>query len=128
MLFSIDRRGTRRLTICIGPWALKFARGVNGRECNRFEANVWKAEAETRRRDILCPILARLPFDVCLIMRRATPITEEECKSLRETRGFPEWDYLPGGLDCPFEPKASDWGRLPDGSLVALDYSVQALD
>jgi hypothetical protein len=27
----------------------------------------------------------------------------------------------------PFEYKASDWGRLPNGRLVALDYSAHAL-
>jgi hypothetical protein len=29
-LFAIDRRGTARLTICIGPWALKLARNATG--------------------------------------------------------------------------------------------------
>jgi len=28
--------------------------------------------------------------------------------------------------DTPFEYKASDWGRLKDGRLVALDYSTPA--
>jgi hypothetical protein len=40
---------------------------------------------------------------------------------------FPDWDYVPPDDTCPFEYKASDWGRLPDGQLVALDYSATAL-
>jgi hypothetical protein len=32
----------------------------------------------------------------------------------------------PGEDDAPFEYKASDWGRLKDGRLVALDYSTPA--
>ena len=34
---------------------------------------------------------------------------------------MPEWHYVLGDPD-PFEPKASDWGRLDDGRVVALDY------
>ena len=34
---------------------------------------------------------------------------------------------MPPDETCPFEHKASDWGRLPDGRLVALDYSAPAL-
>jgi hypothetical protein len=33
----------------------------------------------------------------------------------------------PNNDGCPFEYKVSDWGRLPDGRLVALDYSADAL-
>ena len=58
-----------------------------------------------------------------------TPLSEDEAEGLRATRGFPDWDYGPPDYDdYPFEPKASDWGRLPDGRLVALDYSAPALD
>jgi hypothetical protein len=122
MFFSIDNRGTRRLTICVGPWAVKLARNAKGRACNQFKANVW--ETEIARRNMLCPVLTRLPFNLGLIMQRAGPISEDECRELKKTRGFPEWDYKPPGLECPFEHKASDWGRLRDGRLVALDYST----
>jgi hypothetical protein len=33
-IFAIDTRGSARLTICIGPWALKVARNATGRRCN----------------------------------------------------------------------------------------------
>jgi hypothetical protein len=29
--FAIDRRGTVRLMICVGPWAVKIARNATGR-------------------------------------------------------------------------------------------------
>jgi hypothetical protein len=57
-------------------------------------------------------------------MRRAQPISEQECQQLKDKRGFPDWNYMPTDeIESPLEHKASDWGRLPDGRLVALDYS-----
>jgi hypothetical protein len=74
---------------------------------------------------MLCPVLARLPLGLAILMSRARPLSEDEAERLRATRGFPDWGYGPPDYDeCPFEPKASDWGRLPDGRLVALDYSA----
>jgi hypothetical protein len=125
--FAVDSRGTVRRTICIGPWALKVARNATGRCCNRFEADLW-VRTTAARRNMLCPVLARLPFGLAVIMQRARPLSEDEAERLRNTRGFPDWDYVPPDDECPFEFKASDWGRLPDGRLVALDYSMPALD
>ena len=125
--FVVDSRGTVRRTICIGPWALKVARNAAGRRCNRFEADLW-ARTSARRRAMLCPVLARLAFDLAIVMQRAEPLSEDEAGHLRATRGFPDWDYVPPDEGEPFEYKASDWGRLPDGRIVALDYSAPALD
>jgi hypothetical protein len=124
--FGIDRRGTVRMTIFLGPWALKLARNATGRRCNRFEADLWARTTEARR-NMLCPVLACLPFGVGLLMPRAKPLSEDECQHLKSTDGFPDWDYVPPDEGHPFEHKASDWGRLPDGRLVALDYSTPAL-
>jgi hypothetical protein len=44
-----------------------------------------------------------------------------------DSSGFPDWDYMPGDDNDPFEPKASDWRRI-NGRLVALDYSTPARD
>jgi len=96
---------------------------ANGRRCNRFEADQW-AKTTPERRNMLCPVLARFPFGLAIVMQRAQPLSEDEAERLRNTRGFPDWDYVPPDDECPFEPKASDWGRLPDGRLVALDYSA----
>jgi hypothetical protein len=124
---TIDTRGTTRITVCLGPWALKLARNSKGRRCNRFEAGIWHRTTEARRQ-MLCPILARLPFGLGLIMQRAIPLSVEEGQHLMDTDGYPDWDYMPPNDDgCPFEPKGCDWGRLPDGRLVALDYSAPAL-
>jgi hypothetical protein len=73
-------------------------------------------------------VLARLHFGVAILMPRAEPLSEAEADHLRATCGFPDWDYVPPNESEPFEYKASDWGRLPDGRLVALDYSAPALD
>lgn len=72
---------------------------------------------------MLCPILFAVPGGLALVMKRATPISEDEAHQLRGNFGFPDWDYVPPDDECPFEPKASDWGHLSDGRLVALDYS-----
>ena len=114
------------MTICLGPWALKLARNSTGRRCNRFEAGLW-ARATPVRRNMLCPVLARLPFGLAVCMPRVESLSEEEAQHLIRTDGFPDWDYVPPDDECPFEYKASDWGRLSDGRLVALDYSAPAL-
>jgi hypothetical protein len=124
---AIHRRGSVRLTVCIGPWALKIARNATGRRCKRFEADCWARTTNTRR-NMLCPVLACLPFGIAVCMPRAKPLSEGEAHQLRETDGFPDWDYVPPDEGEPFEYKASDWGWLPDGRLVALDYSAPALD
>jgi hypothetical protein len=126
-MFAVDSRGTVRRTFCIGPWAVKIAHNATGRRCNRFEADLW-ARTTARRRDILCPVLACGPFGLAVVMLRALPLSEAEAQHLRSTRGFPDWDYVPPVEGEPFEYKATDWGRLPDGRLVALDYSAPALD
>jgi hypothetical protein len=123
----VDSRGTVRRTICVGPWAVKIARNATGRRCNRFEADLW-AMTTARRREMLCPVLARLPFGLALVMPRAQPLSEWQKDQLIDADAFPDWDYVPPDDDCPLEYKASDWGRLPDGRLVALDYSATALD
>jgi hypothetical protein len=117
--------GTNRLVLCLGPYAIKIAKGERGRRCNRFEAALWKRTTEERRK-MLCPILATIPFGVALMMKRAKPISEEEKDHLISTDGFPDWDYVPPDETAPFEYKASDWGLL-EGRLVALDYSTPAL-
>jgi hypothetical protein len=60
-IFAIDHRGTVRVTICLGPWALKLARNATGCRCNRFEADLWARTTEARR-NMLCPVLARRAF------------------------------------------------------------------
>jgi len=126
-IFAIQSQGSVRLTICIGPWILKVARNATGRRCNRFEADLWSRTTNARR-NMLCPVLACLPLGIAVCMLRAKPLSEDEAHHLRKTDGFPDWDYVPPDEGAPFEYKASDWGWLSDGRLVALDYSAPALD
>jgi hypothetical protein len=55
------------------------------------------------------------------------PAQSDDHADLLERCAFPDWDYMPGGDGDPFEPKATDWGRI-DGRLVALDYSTPVYD
>jgi hypothetical protein len=73
--------GATRLVLCLGPYAIKIAKGERGRRCNRFEAALWKRTTEERRK-MLCPILATMPFGVALVMKRAKPLSEEEKDSM----------------------------------------------
>jgi hypothetical protein len=75
---------------------------------------------------MLCPVIANLLFDWVILQQRACPISEEHAQILRETMGFPDWDYRPGEPHGdPTEPKASDWGWL-NGTLVAIDYGMRS--
>jgi len=76
---------------------------------------------------MLCPVLWCERHGKFLIMRAARPLTEAECEHLKDTDGFPDWDYMPSERESePFEHKPLDWGYL-DSRLVALDYSAPAL-
>jgi hypothetical protein len=118
-MISISRAGSfRRPVIVIGRWALKFARNARGRDCNGYEANLYRTTTDDRRQ-MLCPVLWISPGGRLLIMAAAEPMTEmmtlEDYLDLGE-----RW-----GSDCPFEPKPSDWGWYK-GRRVALDYSAPA--
>jgi hypothetical protein len=121
--------GSFRVTVCFWRWAVKIARGTTGRRCNLYEAKVWKNASPDRKRN-LCPVVALLPGGIALVMERARPLSDEEGRERMRTGGFPKWDYDPRDPEdrgSPFEPKGSDWGRLRDGHLVALDYSTHVL-
>jgi hypothetical protein len=113
----------RRPVIVVGPVAFKIARNEDGRACNRYEADLYR-NSTAHRRTMLCPVLWVSPRGLMLIMRAAIPLSEmmsqEEYLDAAE-----EWDAKPGEDDCPFEPKASDWGCYK-GRRVALDYSTPA--
>jgi hypothetical protein len=83
-IFAMDGRGTVRITICVGPLAFKIARNAVGRRCNRFEADLW-SRTTAALRNMLCPVLARLPFDVALVMPRARPLDDDEHEAVFST-------------------------------------------
>lgn len=123
-VFSVSH-GSTRVTLCVGRYAIKFAKGARGRACNRYESRLWKRTTDARRK-MLCPILATMPLSVAVLMPKARPLTDDEKTNLIDSDGFPDWDYVPPDETAPFEYKASDWGWLK-GRLVALDYSAPAL-
>jgi hypothetical protein len=118
--------GTMRLTLCIGRYALKFARSKRGRDANQRERVEWN-RATPERREMLCPILWTASFGLVNVMRRAVPLTREDQQHRLDTDDFPDWDYMLGGPKEPFEYKESDWGYL-DGRLVSLDYAGWSRD
>ena len=56
---------------------------------------------------------------------RRTNIGDGSSALARNAR-IPDWDHVPFDEGNPFEPKASNWGRLLNGRLVALDYALPA--
>ena len=61
-------------------------------------------------------------------MAAAMPLSDADHAEVRQSGGFPDWDYMPGGEGCPFEfHKAADWGRI-NGKLIALDYAATAIE
>jgi len=124
--FLTWRRGTTRAVICFGPWALKIGRGRRGRLCNLQERWEWdRTNHCPQARSVLCPFRCGDPLGFVNVMQRARPLTEEEAGHQRDegSKGFQ------GGWPCScsapeFECKASDWGYLQNGQLVALDYAT----
>jgi hypothetical protein len=124
-VIRICRAGTTRLVLLAGPWAFKLARGARGRRCNNYEAKLFE-NVDDRRREMLCPVRWCAKSGWVLIMDRAQPLKQSDHTNLHERDQFPDWDYMPGEDGDPFESKISDWGRLKDGRLVAVDYSTPA--
>jgi hypothetical protein len=124
-MIRVSRTGTTRLVLVIGPWALKFARGARGCRCNEYEANLFRTVGD-RRRAMLCSVRWCSGAGWLLVMATAQPLAKADHEDLLDRGDFPDWDYRPGEDGEPFEYKASDWGRLEDGRLVALDYSTPA--
>ena len=63
-----------------------------------------------------------LPFGIANVMQRAQPLSEEEGVWRREERLYLKWPCA--CLAPDFEYKGSDWGYLPSGTMVALDYAL----
>jgi hypothetical protein len=121
-VIALHTEGITRFTLCIGPYAIKLPKNLRGCDANYGERVEWK-RAASERSAIMCPLLWSAPFGLFNIVRRAVPLAWEEQQRLMQDHAFPDWDYTPGdGPPCPFEFKESDWGRLSDGRLVALDY------
>lgn len=101
------RWGRNRWVLLVGAWAVKAPRCRRfGRLNNANEAAWWRESAA------LCPVLWASPGAWLIVMPRAEPIGDAEFAGLE-----PMLPALPG-----VERKASSWGRLPCGRVVAVDY------
>jgi hypothetical protein len=123
------KRGASRCVLILHWIALKFPRSKRGNRCNVYEAKLYKSTTAWRRK-LLCPVIWCAPWGVVLVMRAATPLTEEEFVRLDESDGLPDWKCVPNSAEVtPFEEgenKFADFGWL-DGRIVVMDYSVPAL-
>jgi hypothetical protein len=123
-MFSFSMKGAfRRPVVVIWPLAFKFARNEHGRNSNLYEADLYRRTTEERR-TMLCPVVWVSKRGRLLVMRAARPLSEMMTEDEYQ-EAFEAWDYMPGEEDCPFEPKASDWGWYKERR-VALDYSTPA--
>lgn len=123
--------GATRVVYLIGPFAFKFPVIVEwrlflmGLVGNMQETNFSR---NMNLQNKLCPIYFAMWGGFLNIMPRCTPLREEE---LPEWWNFEEWTMadiidtdkyhiIVSGL--PVEDKLSSFGRLPNGSIVAVDY------
>lgn len=117
---------TRSPVVVIGPLALKFAKNGQGRDCNLYEAALYR-RANEERRALLCPVLWVSSHGAILIMRTAIPLLEEEMMSDEDyVKIGNKWrNAAPDDEPDPFEPGPHNWGWL-EGRIVSIDYSKPA--
>lgn len=111
------KRGATRIVLLIGKYAIKIPSifewrlFLHGLLANLQEASFSRAEWEE-----LCPVVLAVPGGWFLIMRRATPLSEEEFESLNYEEWVDRENYR-----VPVENKHDSFGIL-DGRIVAVDY------
>jgi hypothetical protein len=119
--------GTTRAVLLVGPFAFKFPRltvasgRARGRACNRWEAETWRTWSLRFDgwRNVLAPVLWADRWGWLVVMSRTESVSEEVLEAVAWAQdSYPE---------PPCEFKAEDWGRLPDGRIVAHDYAQPAL-
>lgn len=116
------RFGSQRLTIVLGPFAVKVPRLRRLREgmrANRMEARIWR-EGWQRKYTELCPILAALPFGIALVMPTVRIMSPDELDAFRASEAFPDHDPDPE----LYESKGGEWGYL-HGRPVVVDYAMR---
>lgn len=116
------RKGTTRHVLAVGDIAIKLAINDRGINCNRREAETWRAVSE-KNKHVLCPVLWISPCGTALTLKRVQMLTEEEFSAQLNANAVPEWDTHCGDGDDPTECKASNWGWL-DGRMLAVDYAL----
>jgi hypothetical protein len=118
--FALHTQGTTQVTLCIGRYALKFARGQRGYIANCGEQVEWK-RATPERWEVLCPLLRGCAIWFGQRHETGSPPDTSAAPRASPKRRLSEVGLHAGRPSSPLEHEASDWGYL-DGRLVALDY------
>jgi hypothetical protein len=120
------KRGRSRCVLVLHWIALKFPRSKWGVRCNLYEAKLYKGTTAWRR-ELLCPVIWCAPKGIFVVMRAATPLTEEEFNRFDKEGRIPDWKRVPASDEVtPFEEgedKFADFGWL-DGRIVVMDYAA----
>jgi hypothetical protein len=113
-------QGNWRQVALVGPYAVKTPRPERaaGAMClNRWEVEIWNVWRPRFGWKHLCPVVWSDPHGHIVVMRRVVQdATDAEVREF-EWRLMEEFKRIPST-----ESKAEDWGHLPDGSLVVVDY------
>lgn len=109
----LNRRGRNRWVLLIGSYAVKFP---SPRCWQDFLFGLLNNLREARDGSLpgRCPVVARFPLGLVIVMRRAVPLDE------REFASFHAYEFCrEHGISA--EQKPDSFGKL-NGRIVALDY------
>jgi hypothetical protein len=117
------KQGQSRLVVVL-PWiAVKLPRSRWGARCNLYEAKLYKSTTPWRRK-LLCQVIWCGPRGIVLVMRAASPLTDEEFCRADGSKTLPNWKRVTNSDEVePFEDKPTDFGKL-DGGIVVTDYAA----
>lgn len=117
------RAGVFRTVLLVGSVAIKvpnLRKVTAGMRCNRWEREMWRIWRPKFGWENLCPIGCADPLGLIVIMSRAEqPVSTEEMDSA-DTDDYPD-------IHVEFD-KPANWGRLPGGRIVAVDYGLWDAD
>lgn len=114
-----NRQGITREVFLIGRYAIKVPKMIYGWQkflCGLL-ANMQEAQFSCAGWPELCPVVFSIPGGWLLVMRRATPLTDEEWQT------FDAQKFVDGNGEhrVPAETKRDSFG-LYGGKVVAIDY------
>jgi hypothetical protein len=115
---EFNRTGVSRDVLCIGGLALKFPKLTRGwrQFLIGLLSNMQERDLSKRGWPELCPVVFALPGGWLVVMRRASPLSDEQAESLDYLSILSRDDYA-----IPAEPKGSSFGVL-DARIVVVDY------
>lgn len=109
--------GSTRIVVLVGSVAIKIPRFLS------WQTFLWGLLANMQERTFskakwaeLCPVLLADPLGFLVVMKRASPLSEEEFLLLDYQAFKEKSDYV-----IPVEHKRSSFGSL-NGAIVEIDY------